>query len=112
MTEYFSRLYSWIMFIPKMITFTNIIEILLLSFLIYKILCWVQSTRAWTLIKGGAIIIIFYILASIFRFTTITWIISQMGLIAVIGVLIIFQPELRKALEQLGSKNIDRKSVV
>ena len=106
MTEYLSRMYSWIAFVPKMITFTNIIEILLLSFLIYKILCWVQNTRAWTLLKGGVIILVFYLLASFLRFTTITWIINRMGLIAVLAVLIIFQPELRKALEQLGSKNI------
>jgi len=106
MTEYLARAYSWIAFVPKMITFTNIIEILLLSFLIYKILCWVQNTRAWTLLKGGLIIIAFYLLASFFRLTTITWIINRMGLLAVLAVLIIFQPELRKALEQLGSKNI------
>ena len=106
MTEYLARMYSWIAFVPKMITFTNIIEILLLSFLIYKILCWVQNTRAWTLLKGGVIILVFYLLASFLRFTTITWIINRMGLIAVLAVLIIFQPELRKALEQLGSKNI------
>ena len=106
MTEYLARMYSWIAFVPKMITFTNIIEILLLSFLIYKILCWVQNTRAWTLLKGGVIILVFYLLASFLRFTTITWIINRMGLIAVLAVLIIFQPELRKALEQLGSKNM------
>jgi len=106
MTEYLARMYSWIAYVPKMITFTNIIEILLLSFLIYKILCWVQNTRAWTLLKGGLIIIGFYLLATFLRFTTITWIINRMGLIAVLAVLIIFQPELRKALEQLGSKNI------
>lgn len=106
MTEYLARVYSWIAYVPKMITFTNIIEILLLSFLIYKILCWVQNTRAWTLLKGGLIIIAFYLLATFFRLTTITWIINRMGLIAVLAILIIFQPELRKALEQLGSKNI------
>ncbi|MBR6615167.1 MAG: diadenylate cyclase CdaA [Lachnospiraceae bacterium] len=106
MTEYLARVFSWIAYVPKMITFTNIIEILLLSFLIYKILCWVQNTRAWTLLKGGLIIIAFYLLATFFRLTTITWIINRMGLIAVLAILIIFQPELRKALEQLGSKNI------
>lgn len=106
MTEFLTQLGSWIGYIPKMITFTNIIEILLLSFLIYKILCWTQSTRAWVLLRGGLIIIGFYLLASLLHLNTITWIINQMGLIAVLAVLIIFQPELRKALEQLGSKNI------
>lgn len=106
MTEFLTQMYSWIAYIPKMITFTNIIEILLLSFLIYKILCWVQNTRAWVLLRGGLFIIGFYVLASLLHFNTITWIINQMGLIAVVALLIIFQPELRKALEQLGSQNI------
>ena len=98
MTEFLTQMYSWIAYIPKMITFTNIIEILLLSFLIYKILCWVQNTRAWVLLRGGLFIIGFYVLASLLHFNTITWIINQMGLIAVVALLIIFQPELRKAL--------------
>ena len=106
MKEYLLQMFSGIIFFPKMITVTSVIEILILSFLIYKILCWVQNTKAWTLLKGGMVIIIFYIIASLFQFTTITWIIDRMSLIAVIAMLIIFQPELRKALEQLGRKNI------
>ncbi len=106
MSEAFTRFLSWLVYIPQMITLTSIIEILLLSFLIYKLLCWVQNTRAWVLLRGGLIIIGFYMLTSVLRLTTITWIIEQMGLVAVIALLIIFQPELRKVLEQLGSQNI------
>ena len=106
MTEYLIQMFSGILFFPKVITITSIVEILLISFIIYKILCWTQNTKAWTLLKGGLVIIAFYVVASIFHFTTITWIIDRMSLIAVIAILIIFQPELRKALEQLGSKNI------
>lgn len=105
MTEFFGRMYSWIAFIPN-ITIANILEILLISFLIYEILIWVQNTRAWTLLKGGLLIVLFYLVATIFRFNTITWIISKAGQLALIALLIIFQPELRKALEQLGTKNI------
>lgn len=105
MTEFLGRVYSWFAFIPK-ITFSNLLEILLISFLIYEILLWVQNTRAWVLLKGGLIIIGFYLAAAILHFNTITWIISHMGQLALIALLIIFQPELRKALEQLGSKNI------
>lgn len=105
MTELLGRMYSWIAFIPN-ITVVNILEILLISFLIYEILVWVQNTRAWSLLKGGAFIFGFYLLASILHFTTITWIISHAGQLALIALLIIFQPELRKALEQLGNKNI------
>lgn len=105
MTELLGRMYSWIAFIPKM-TLTNILEILLISFLIYEVLVWVQNTRAWSLLKGGLFIVCFYLAASILHFNTITWIISHAGQLALIALVIIFQPELRKALEQLGSKNI------
>lgn len=105
MTELLGRMYSWIAFIPN-ITLANILEILLISFLIYEILLWVQNTRAWVLLKGGLFIVGFYLMAVIFHFNTITWIISHAGQLVLIALLIIFQPELRKALEQLGSKNI------
>lgn len=105
MTEFLGNMYSWIAFIPK-ITLMNLFEILIISVLIYKILTWVQNTRAWMLLRGGLMIIVFYLLASVLRLSTITWIINHMGQLALIALLIIFQPELRKALEQLGSKNL------
>lgn len=105
MTEFLGRLYSWMTFVPK-ITLFNLFEILIISFLIYEILIWVQNTRAWVLLKGGLIILVFYLAASLLHLTTITWMINRTGQLAVIALVIIFQPELRKALEQLGSKNI------
>ena len=54
MTEFLGRIYSWLAFIPK-ITLGNLFEILIISFLIYEILIWVQNTRAWVLLKGGLI---------------------------------------------------------
>ena len=105
MTEFLGRMYSWFAFVPK-ITLTNLLEILIISFLIYEILIWVQNTRAWSLLKGGLVIIVFYLAATFLHLTTITWIINHMGQLALIALIIIFQPELRRALEQLGSKNI------
>lgn len=105
MSEFLGRMYSWFAFVPK-ITLLNLLEILILSVLIYKILVWVQNTKAWILLRGGLFILVFYLLASLAHFTTITWIISHMGQLALIALLIIFQPELRRALEQLGSRNI------
>lgn len=111
MAESLGHIYSWFAFIPKM-TVTNLLEILIISYLIYKILIWVQNTRAWTLLKGGLFIIGFYLLATMLRFTTITWIIGNLGQLALIALLIIFQPELRKALEQLGQSNFFMKFFV
>ena len=105
MTEFLGRMYSWFAFVPK-ITLTNLLEILIISFLIYEIPIWVQNTRAWSLLKGGLVIIVFYLAATFLHLTTITWIINHMGQLALIALIIIFQPELRRALEQLGSKNI------
>lgn len=105
MTEFLVRFYSWMAFVPK-ISLLNLLEILIISFLIYEILIWVQNTRAWVLLKGGLVIILFYLAASLLRLSTITWMINHMGQLALIALIIIFQPELRKALEQLGSKNI------
>ncbi len=105
MTEFLGRMYSCVAFVPK-ITLTNLLEIMIISFLIYEILIWVQNTRAWSLLKGGLVIIVFYLAATFLHLTTITWIINHMGQLALIALIIIFQPELRRALEQLGTKNI------
>jgi len=105
MTEFLGNMYSWFTFIPK-ITLSNLFEILILTVLIYEVLLWVKSTRAGVLLRGGMIIVGFYLLAAALHLNTITWIINHMGQLVLTALIIIFQPELRKALEQLGSKNI------
>ena len=105
MTEFLGNMYSWFTFIPK-ITLSNLFEILILTVLIYEVLLWVKSTRAGVLLRGGMIIVGFYLLAAMLHLNTITWMINHMGQLALIALIIIFQPELRKALEQLGSRNI------
>ena len=105
MTEFLGNMYSWFTFIPK-ITLSNLFEILILTVLIYEVLLWVKSTRAGVLLRGGLIIVGFYLLAAALHLNTITWIINHMGQLVLTALIIIFQPELRKALEQLGSKNL------
>ena len=65
-------------------------------------MAWVKTTRAFALLKGIIVILVFLIIAYIFDFTTILWIAGKVINIAIIAVVVIFQPELRKALEQLG----------
>ena len=88
------------------LTFVDIIEILIISFLFYHILLWVKSTRAWNLFKGILVILIFVLLAALFQMSTILWIAENTLNVGLIAVVVIFQPELRKALENLGGKNI------
>ena len=88
------------------LTFVDFIEILIISFLFYHILLWVKSTRAWNLFKGILVILIFVLLAALFQMSTILWIAENTLNVGLIAVVVIFQPELRKALENLGGKKI------
>lgn len=99
----FIRTYFDWFYIPR-ITITDVIEIVIIAFLLYHIMMWFQSTRAWTLIKGILVLLIFMGLATIFQFNTLIWIFKNTISVGVIAVIIIFQPEFRRALEQLGRK--------
>ncbi len=98
--EYLSKIY-----IPK-ISIGDIIEIIIIAFIIYYVMVWIKDTRAWSLLKGIAIIAAFAIIAVILNLNTILWIASKTLSVGIIALVIIFQPELRKALEQLGRKKI------
>jgi diadenylate cyclase len=69
-------------------------------------LVWIKNTRAWTLLKGVMIILVFIMLAAIFQMNTIIWIAEKMVSVAVIAIAVIFQPEMRKALESLGQHRL------
>ena len=101
----FQGMCSWISFLPR-ITFSNVTEIIILTILVYYALLWIKSTKAWYLLRGIAMIMAFAVAAAIFHWDTILWILGRTGGIAVTALVIIFQPELRKALEQLGSRNL------
>ncbi|MBR5360968.1 MAG: diadenylate cyclase CdaA [Lachnospiraceae bacterium] len=88
------------------IQITDILEILIISFLLYHILVWIKNTKAWSLLKGVALITVFILIAALFEMNTIIWIVKNVFSIAVIAIIIVLQPELRKALEELGRKNI------
>ena len=105
MAELMEGIRSWLSFLQR-ISAKNLIEIVIISILIYEVLYWIKNTRAWTLLKGLAVILVFTVFAAIFELRTILWILEKTAAIAATALLVIFQPELRKALEQLGSKNI------
>lgn len=105
MAEIMEKAYSWLSLLPR-ISLTNLLEIAIITFLVYEILFWVKNTRAWTLLKGLVVILIFTVFAAVLHLNTILWILKNTTGIAVTALLIVFQPELRKALEQLGSQNL------
>lgn len=97
--------------IPK-INITDIMENCILAFLIYHVIKWVKTTRAWSLVKGLTVIMLFWLFAYIFRLNVILWIIKNTINVGIIAIVILFQPEFRKALEQLGQKNLLKSIIV
>lgn len=89
---------------PK-VSWTDIIEILVIAFLIYEIMLWIKNTRSYALLKGIFVIGLFLLVAVAFDMHTILWIANNLFTIAATAIVVVFQPELRKALEQIGRKN-------
>ena len=91
--------------LTKSVEFIDIIQILLIAVFVYYFISWVKRTQAYTLFKGiifiGAMILIFYITGM----ATILWIFKQLSTVVLVALVVVFQPELRKLLEQLGERN-------
>lgn len=104
MPDILEKMKSWVSLLPP-IGYTNILEIAIIAAIVYEFLLWIKNTRAWELLKGLLVIAAFIATAAILRLTTIMWLIERISTAAIIATVVIFQPELRKALEQLGSRN-------
>ena len=100
--NWWSRLWT---FVPT-IRPINIIEIGIIAVLIYYILIWIRDSRAWTLLKGMSVIFAFVLVAYFFKMTTILWLFQNLISVIIISIFVLFQPEIRRALEQLGRKNL------
>ena len=92
--------------LPVSIGVIDIVQILLIAIFVYYLVVWVKNTRAYMLLQGVLLVVLFLVVAAIFRMDTILWIFKQMSVVAITGVIVIFQPELRRVLEQLGEKQM------
>ncbi len=88
------------------ITFTDILEILILAFLVYSFLLWIKNTRAWTLLKGIMVLVFCVSIVYLLRMHTLIFLANRAIDIAITAAVVVFQPELRRVLEQLGEKQI------
>lgn len=84
----------------------DVIDILVVAYLIYIVLTWIKDTRTWTLFKGVIIVLVVASIAYIFQLHTLWWVISNSITVGTFALLVVFQPELRKALEQIGRGKI------
>ncbi len=85
---------------------TDVIEMIILAVLLYNLMLWIKNTRAWALLKGLLVLFAFILVAYLFQMDTILWLADKTVNVGIIAVVIIFQPELRRALEQLGRNRV------
>lgn len=102
--DYFASWFDWI-YLPQ-IGVLDIIEIIIIAVLVYAVLVWIKNTKAWMLLRGFVVLGVFILIAVLFRMSTILWLVRNgIGILAIAAV-VVFQPELRRALERLGERNL------
>ena len=80
----------------------NLVDILLVAFVVYEILVVIRKTRAAQLAKGAVVVLVVYALANLMNLRTVVWIMQSVLQIGFLALIVLFQPELRRALEQMG----------
>ena len=92
----------------RTISFIDIIDILIVAYLIYRIMKLLKDTSAERLIKGIIILVGIMLLASMLHLTMISWLLQQALNVGLFAIVVVFQPELRRLLEQIGKGNFSR----
>lgn len=88
------------------------LDILIMTFVVYELIMLARKTRAAQLVKGIVILLLAYLLASQLGFKTLNFVLDKVVQFGIIAVIVVFQPELRRALEQLGRSKISRFSPI
>ena len=101
----FIKTYGQWLQLPEM-SIIDLVEIVIIAFAIYQIIVWIKKTRAWSLLKGLVVLLAICLVAVLFHMNVILWIFEKCLGVGITAVVIIFQPELRKALEQLGRNRL------
>ena len=109
MFEYISSLWSQFLSLLSSFNISSALDVLLVSFIIFSGIKLIRETRAEQLVKGIILLLGIWIVANIFSMNMMKTILSYFFNFSVIALLIIFQPEIRRALEQMGRKNFGKK---
>ena len=80
----------------------DLLDILIIAFLIYQLLGFVNRTRAGQLAKGALIVMAVYLVANILNMRTVTWLLNSLLQVGLLTLVVLFQPEIRRALERMG----------
>ena len=104
--NFFAYYLPWMTLPTLSVHLTDIVEIAILSYLVYKVMLWIRETRAWTLLKGILMLGFFVLIAYVLQMDTIKFLVTKGADLALMAAVVIFQPELRRAMEQLGEKQV------
>lgn len=91
------------LYVPEL-HLTDVIELLILTYLIYHVIIWIKNTKAWMLLKGIVVLALFIMVAAVFKMHTILYIAKNSVTVLATAAVVVFQPELRRALEKLGER--------
>ncbi len=111
-SAWFASHFSWLRFPNVSLDAVDVVEILILAWLVYRILNWIKTSHAWTLLRGILIIAAALGLIYLFQMDTLIYIINQGMSIVIITLVVVFQPELRKVLESIGEREILQHSFI
>lgn len=98
--------WEWMVSIAMNFQFKDAVDIIIVAFLIYGVVKLVRETRAGQLVKGLFLLVILFIISSYFNLVMVSRVLAYFFQFAFVAILIVFQPEIRKALEQVGRNNI------
>lgn len=98
--------WEWMVSIAMNFQFKDAVDIIIVAFLIYGLVKLVRETRAGQLVKGLFLLVILFIISSYFNLVMVSRVLAYFFQFAFVAILIVFQPEIRKALEQVGRNNV------
>ena len=85
---------------------TDVIDIVIVSYLLYRLLGFIKETRAQQLFRGILLIIAFFLISEVFNLSLLNWLFTRLVTVGLIAVVILFQPEIRRGLEQIGRRGV------
>lgn len=85
---------------------TDVIDIVIVSYLLYELLGFIKETRAQQLFRGVLLIVVFFLVSEVFNLSLLNWLFTRLITVGLIAVVILFQPEIRRGLEQIGRRGV------
>lgn len=98
--------WEWMVSIAMNFQFKDAVDIIIVAFLIYGVVKLVRETRAGQLVKGLFLLVVLFIISSYFNLVMVSRVLAYFFQFAFVAILIVFQPEIRKALEQVGRNKV------